>query len=272
MLKATAVKLKSIISNLCAFTVLISWLLLTGCSSTVTQNIHLKYGNPSNANDNESNYLIVKPEYALSYNCTTGIANWASWQLDRSWLGSTDRSDNFMPNPELPADCYAVRPSDYSRSGYDRGHLVPSGDRTNSQTANENTFIMTNIIPQSPSNNREVWRELEEYSRELADEGKELYLVAGGEGISRKIVKSQVVVPEYTWKVILILDDPGNEITSENARTLAVWIPNSEEVVNTKWQDYIVSVDQVEDKTGYNFFADLPRDIQGQIEKAIASF
>jgi endonuclease G, mitochondrial len=271
MFKETAVKLKSTI-KLGAFTVLISWLLLTGCSSIVTQNINLKYGNPSKANSNENNYLIVKPEYALSYNCSTGIANWASWQLNRSWLGSTDRSDNFMPNPELPPDCYAVRPRDYSSSGYDRGHLVPSGDRTNSQTANENTFIMTNIIPQSPSNNREVWRELEEYSRELAEEGKELYLVAGGEGIAQKIAESQVVVPEYTWKVILILDDPGSEITSNNAQTLAVWIPNSEEVINTKWQDYIVSVDQVEDKTGYNFFADLPKKTQVQIEKEIASF
>lgn len=270
MLKETAVKLKSIAFNLCAFTVLISWLLLTGCSSTFTQNVNLKYGNPSKASANENNYLIVKPEYALSYNCSTGIANWASWQLNRSWLGSTDRSDNFMPNAELPADCYGVRPSDYSGSGYDRGHLVPSGDRTNSQTANENTFIMTNIIPQSPSNNREVWRELEEYSRELAEEGKELYLVAGGSGIAEKIAESQVVVPEYTWKVILILDDPGSEITNKNAKTLAVWIPNSEAVVNTKWQDYIVSVDQVEDQTGYNFFADLPKKIQGRIEKAIA--
>jgi endonuclease G, mitochondrial len=269
VLKEATVKLKSIFFNLCAFTVLIFWLLLTGCSSTVTQNVNLKYGNPSHANSKEDNYLIVKPEYALSYNCSAGIANWASWQLNRSWLGSTDRSDNFMPNPELPADCYSVRPSDYSSSGYDRGHLVPSGDRTNSRIANEHTFIMTNIIPQAPNNNREVWRELEEYSRELADEGKELYLIAGGEGIAQKIAQSQVVVPEYTWKVILILDDPGSEITTENVKTLAVWIPNSEEVINTKWQDYIVSVDQVEAKTGYNFFADLPKNVQRQIEKAI---
>jgi endonuclease G len=263
------VKLKSIILNLCSFTVVISLLLLTGCSTTVTDNVHLKYGNPSNAKSRENNYLIAKPEYALSYNCKTGVANWVSWQLDRSWLGSAERSDNFMPNTELPADCYAVRPSDYSRSGYDRGHLIPSGDRTRSVLENESTFVMTNIIPQSPSNNREVWRELEEYSRELAFQGKELYLVAGGEGIAEKIADSQVVVPEYTWKVILILDEPNSEITAQNAKTLAVWIPNSEEVINTDWQDYIVSVDRVEKNTGYNFFATLPRRIQRQIEKTI---
>jgi endonuclease G, mitochondrial len=263
------VKIRPIISNLCVFTVVISLLLLTGCFSPVTENVHLKYGNPSHANSRDNNYLIAKPEYALSYNCKTGIANWVSWQLDRGWLGSTERSDNFMPNTELPADCYAVRPSDYSGSGYDRGHLIPSGDRTRSVLENESTFVMTNIIPQSPSNNREVWRELEEYSRELALQGKELYLVAGGEGIAEKIAHSQVIVPEYTWKVILILDEPDSEISEQNAKTLAVWMPNSEEVINTNWQDYIVSVDRVEKNTGYNFFSGLRRRVQRQLEKTI---
>lgn len=258
-------KLKLITSNRHSLTVLILVLLLTGCASTVTHSVHLKYGNPSSAKDNQNNYLIVKPEYALSYNCKAGIPNWVSWQLDRSWLGRTERSDNFMPNLELPPDCYAVRPTDYRGSGYDRGHLVPSGDRTYSRIDNESTFLMTNIIPQSPSNNREVWRELEEYSRDLAYEGKELYIIAGGDGIAKKIAESQVVVPKFTWKVILVLDDSG-EPTSENARTIAVWMPNTEEVSNTDWEEYIVSVDRVEKKTGYNFFNELPKSLQRQIE------
>jgi endonuclease G len=77
------------------------------------------------------------------------------------------------------------------------------------------------------------------------------------------------VVPEYTWKVMLIIDDPGREITVDNGKTLAVWIPNSEEVVNTKWQDYLVAVDEVESRTGYNFFAALPKDLQSELEKTI---
>ena len=253
------------IRKLWSFTVLFLILLLISCTSTVTQNIHLKYGNPSGANNNHNNYLIVRSEYALSYNCQAGIANWVSWQLDRSWLGTTERSDNFMPDTELPVECYAVRPNDYRGSGYDRGHLIPSGDRTRSKADNMSTFIMTNIIPQSPSNNREVWRELEEYSRKLAAQGKELYIVAGGQGIAQKIAASRVVVPEYTWKVILVLD--SDEITAQSAKTIAVWISNSEDVRNTDWQDYIVSVDQVEQETGYNFFADLPRKVERQIEQ-----
>lgn len=267
MSNKTTVKPRLIVSNLGYFTVLILILLLTACSTRITQNVHLKYGNPSQADNNPNNYLIEQPEYALSYNCQAGIANWASWQLDPDWLGRTERTDDFRPDPNLPPDCYAVRPKDYRGSGYDRGHLVPSGDRTRSRLDNSSTFVMSNMIPQSPSNNREVWRELEEYSRNLVDQGKELYLVAGGNGIAQKIAQSKVVVPEYTWKVILILDKPNAEITTQNTTTLAVWIPNSERVRNTSWQDYIVSVDEVEKRTGYNFFAQISQDVQRQLER-----
>ncbi|MGF1587842.1 MAG: DNA/RNA non-specific endonuclease [Pleurocapsa sp.] len=263
----TAVKLKSIINNLSSFTAIILIFVLTACATTVTANTHLRYGNPSQANGNQNNYLIEQAEYALSYNCNAGIANWVSWQLDRSWIGTTERSNDFRPNLNLPTNCYAVRPNDYRGSGYDRGHLVPSGDRTSSQSANSSTFLMTNIIPQSPSNNREVWRELEEYSRSLVFQGKQLYVVAGGNNIAKKIAKSQVVVPEYTWKVILILDQPNVEITEENVETIAVLIPNSEQVRNTYWQEYIVSVDEIEQKTGYNFFSKIPQGIQQKIEQ-----
>lgn len=242
-------------------------LLLTGCTSTVSSNIHLKYGNPSRANsDNYNNYLMEKPSYALSYNCKAGIPNWVSWQLNRSWLGIVDRADDFRPDAALPEQCYAVRPNDYRGTGYDRGHLTPSGDRTRSREDNSATFIMSNMIPQSPANNREVWRELEEYSRNLVLQGKELYIIAGGAGTAQKIAESKITVPEYTWKVILILDRPGAEVT-EQTRTIAVWIPNSEEVEHTDWRDYIVSVDEVERRTGYNFFATVPRRVQKIIEK-----
>ncbi|MEL6496245.1 MAG: DNA/RNA non-specific endonuclease [Cyanobacteria bacterium J06623_7] len=260
------VKLAAILPESWSISVVILALLLVSCTSTITQNVHLKYGNPSGANDRLNNYLIARPEYALSYNCQAGTANWASWQLNRSWLGRTERMDNFRPNTELPADCYAVRPNDYRGSGYDRGHLIPSGDRTASRADNSSTFIMTNILPQSPSNNREVWRELEEYSRKLVYQGKKLYLVAGGQGIAKKIAASKITVPKYTWKAILVLDSE-REITAENAQTIAVWLPNSEDVRNTDWQDYIVSVDWLEKKTGYNFFAQLPAKTQRQIER-----
>lgn len=269
LIYGTIVKLKSAKFIYRQIAVLGSILLLTGCWNTLTQNIHLKYGNPSRAAAGVNNYLLEKPGYAVSYNCEAGIANWVSWQLDRSWIGKGDRSNNFRPDPDLPADCYAARANDYRGSGYDRGHLTPSGDRTRQSADNSDTFLMTNIIPQSPANNREVWRELEEYSRDLVFQDNELYIVAGGNGIAKKIAKNKITVPKFNWKVILVLEQPNAKITAENSYTIAIWIPNSQEVANTDWKDYIVSVDQVEKKTGYNFFAKVDRQVQKEIEQSV---
>ena len=238
-----------------------------------TANSQIRYGNPSNANAQDlNNYLLEKPGYVLSYNCKTGIANWASWQLNRSWLGNVDRSDDFRSDHDLPDNCYVARPSDYTRSGYDKGHLAPSGDRTKRKSDNSETFLMSNMIPQSPANNREVWRELEEYSRYLVSKGKELYIVSGGEGTEKLLLAThksekktnKITVPKYTWKAILVLDKLGRI-----EDTIAVMIPNSEKVAQTDWTDYLISIDELEKKTGYNFFNRLKPEIQKEVESQV---
>jgi len=223
-------------------------IILTNCGKPPSQppiknppSVHLTYGMPSNASNNNTNdYLLIKPEFVLSYNCSKGTANWVSWQLNNTWLGNTERSDDFRPENSLPSGCYAVRPNDYRGSGYDRGHLTPSGDRTKNQQMNNATFVMSNIIPQVPENNREVWRELEEYSRDLVRQGKTLYIIAGGEGKQEAIADGKITVPKDTWKVILVLDRFSNVEDS-----IAVWMPNNDRVANTDWRDYIVSVAKV---------------------------
>ena len=254
------------VSNFYRLIAIATIILLTSCVD-VSQNIHLKYGNPSQAQTRRSNYLIERPQYALSYNCSAGIPNWVSWELDRSWLGKVERSNDFRPDLDLPERCYTVKPRDYRGSGYDRGHLVPSGDRTRRKEDNSATFIMSNIIPQAPANNREVWREFEEYCRNLAFQGKKVYIVAGGSEFGDKIARDRITVQKYNWKVVLILDRPREEITADNAQTIAVWIPNSKEVERTDWRDYIVAVNWVEKKTGYNFFDRIPKVVQKQIER-----
>ena len=147
--------------------------------------IHLLMGNPSNAMpmvENSSNYLMLKPQYALSYNRERNIPNWASWQLNQSWLGEAKRQDDFRSDPTLPSNWYRVRPTDYAKSGFDKGHVVSSEDRGKSDSDNSATFLMTNMIPQAPDNNRVVWAQFEEACRALAKQGKELYIVAGGSG------------------------------------------------------------------------------------------
>ena len=89
---------------------------------------------------------------------------------------------------------------------------MPSGDRTKSKSANSSSFSMVNILPQHPSNNREVWRELEIYSRELVNQGLTLHSFAGGNGQLKTINKGKISVPKYTWKVILVENSKTGEV------------------------------------------------------------
>lgn len=237
----------------------------------ISSNQHLLMGNPSKATPtatNANNYLMEKPQYALSYNRSKGTANWVSWQLNKNWLGGTDRQNNFRPDNTLPDGFYQVIPQDYTNTGYDRGHIIPSGDRTRNYEDNSATFVMANMLPQVPDLNREVWRELESECRRLVDQGKELYIIAGPHGKIKTIANGKVTVPQYNWKVVLILDRPGSSIKSvtANNQAIAVWMPNNKSVNNTSWKNYIVTVDDVEAKTGYDFFNNLPTTVQKVIE------
>lgn len=236
-------------------------------------NVHLTLGNPSNANDNvntnANNYLLVKPQYVLSYNNSKHIANWVSWQLNKSWLGTVPRRNDFRPDPTLPKGWYQVTPADYNGSGYDRGHMTPSADRSRDPATNSATFLMTNILPQAPDNNQGVWQKLESYSRDLANSGKELYIIAGGYGEKRSIGRTvKISVPDRTWKVIVVLEKPGATVTN-NTRVIAVDIPNEQGVREADWRNFRVSVDELEKKTGYNFLTTVPDTVQEVIESRV---
>jgi endonuclease G len=217
-----------------------------------SSSVHLTLGNPSSATtsvDNPDNYLMIKPLYALSYNRSKGTPNWVSWELNKSYLGSVDRQNNFRPDDTLPQRWNRVTPSVYSRSGYDKGHVLPSGDRTSSASDNSQTFLMTNMMPQTPDNNRHTWEGLEVYCRQLARQGKELYIIAGPYG-NQGTLKGQVIIPTSTWKVVVVLDRPG--AVTANTRVIAMNVPN-QQGINYDWRAYRVSVKTLEGLTGYHF-------------------
>jgi len=239
-------------------------------SPTPVPSEHLTMGNPSNAVTNVAqpdNYLLEKPQYSMSYNRDNGESNWVSWHLDASWLGSAPRQNDFRADTTLPAGWYQVQATDYSGSGFDRGHMCPSADRTITITANSATFLMTNMIPQLPANNQGVWANLETYCRTLVSQGNELYIVSGGQGLQYFIANGHVAVPANTWKVIIVLPNGSNDVSRVTAttRTIAVVIPNSGSI-GTDWKAYRVSVDQVEAITGFDFFSNVPQSIQNVIE------
>jgi endonuclease G, mitochondrial len=247
-------------------------------------NINLLMGNPSQATSspgNSENYLIVRPQYALSYSKNKGIPNWVSWELNASWLGDAHRVGKFSPDEELPAGWERIKPADYTGSGFDRGHMTNSEDRSRSPEDNIQTFLMTNIIPQSPDNNQGVWVQLEKYCRQLVRSGKELFIISGGHGqggigkngLKATVGNGKVVVPAVTWKVILVIDRPNSGVAGvdKNTRTIAVIVPNKQGIKSDSWQQYITSVKDVEKLTGYQFFTSVPGEIQEAIEAKVYS-
>ena len=248
---------------------------LISCDELGTQSTdHLRFGNPSQAyasEANENNYLVSKPQFSLSYNRKLGRANWVSWVLNPQWMGEAERQNDFRPDPTLPDEWDPITPRYYRRSGYDRGHLVPSADRTRSVEDNSATFVMTNIIPQTPHNNQGPWRELEEDCRDWVEAGKTLQIVAGGYGKKTRIGDKKITPPSRVWKVILITE-PGNAPEDIDNETIlvAVDMPNKQGIRDDNWTKYQVSVDHVEQKTGHNFFSAVPDEVQKVIEARVS--
>lgn len=240
-------------------------------------------GNPSGATidvANENNYLMVKPQYTLSYNRSKGTANWVSWHLSNGWLGDAERQDDFRADASLPTGWYQVNEYSFSGSGFDRGHLCPSADRTTSVEDNSGTFFMTNMMPQAPANNQGLWANLESYCRTLVSQGNELYIVAGPRGqggqgsnggTTQKLDNNRVVVPSNTWKAIVVLPVGNTDLSriTNQTRVIAIDVPNSQSVSGDNWGDYRISVDALEDLTGFDLFDLVPANIQNDIESVV---
>ncbi|MFT2007644.1 DNA/RNA non-specific endonuclease [Pontibacter sp. 13R65] len=258
---------------------------LSGCAEKIatapnkpTQDAHLALGNPSGAGTSFENYLLEKPQYSLSYNNYRGTPNWVSWHLSSAWIGDAPRQDNFRADNTLPANFYKVVTTDYTGSGFDRGHNCPSADRTLTAEDNSSTFLMTNMMPQAPNNNQRTWASLESYCRKLVDEGNELYIIMGsygkgGEGsngFKQTIANGKITVPNRIWKVIVVLPigiDDVNRVTTET-RVIAVDTPNFN-TVNSSWANYRTTVDAIEAKTGYDLLSNVSVAVQAVIEARV---
>ena len=269
-------------------------------SSDYVQNHPLFLGNPTDAifdiSSNE-NYLMEKKQYSLSYNNQTLNPNWVGWHLEKEDLGDAKRTDKFIPDDTLPDGWYKVRKEDYKFNayGFDRGHVCPSADKTATTEDNQATFLMTNMIPQSPNCNRIVWMHLESYERELVEQGNELYIFAGpygtggsgSRGFFNEILitkkdgsEYKINVPSHSWKVMIILPESSDDISAitEDTMALAVCIPNTQECKYIEgtdepadWENYICSINDIEKMTGYDFFELLEDSLEEKLESKVYS-
>jgi endonuclease G, mitochondrial len=252
-----------------------------GSTTTPGDNDNMLLGNPSNATSNlvnTNNYLMVKPQYCLSYSNSKHTPNWTSWHLTSTDLGSAARQDDFRADATLPSGWYQITASEFSGSGFDRGHMCPSADRTSSVANNSATFLMTNMIPQAPNNNQIPWANLENYARTLVNAGNELYIISGpyGQGGTGSngyatTVGNGVVVPAKTWKIIVVLPNGNTDLSriTTSTRVIAVLMPNDQTASSQSWGYYRVSVDSIEAITGYDFLSNVSASIQNVIEAKV---
>jgi endonuclease G len=239
--------------------------------------IHTALGLPGPASSSMESltaYLSVKPQYVLSYDGVRRAPNWVGWELNAQWLGDVARQNDFRPDDTLPEEMPQAQVSDYAGSGWDRGHLCPSEDRTATVADNRSTFYLTNMVPQADAVNTGPWERLEAYLRQLAAAGKEIFVVAGGvfSPAGKTIGADAVAVPWATFKVAVVLDSPGQGIAdvSSATRVISVLVPNDASVPRTAdWRSYRVSAREVEKATGFTLFADVPHEVREVLLDAI---
>ena len=243
-----------------------------------TRDSNIAFGNPSDAGSSATNYYLPKPDYALSYNNNRGTANWVSWHLSSAWTGDAPRCNCFKRDTALPSSFFRATSSDYTGSGFDRGHMCPSADRTYTDDANENTFYMTNIAPQAPDNNQRSWANFESFLRSLTTEGKEVYILAGvigsggtgRNGFANTIDNGNITVPDSFWKVALILPNGSDDINRVTTSTevIAINVPN-DQGISSDWSQFRTTVNAIESLTGYDLFENIPNSIEAVIESNI---
>jgi endonuclease G len=172
-----------------------------------------------------------------------------------------------------------VQATDFSGTGFDRGHMTPNADRDKETSIpiNQATFLMSNMVAQAPGNNQGPWADLENFLRTLLP-ANEIYIVSGPAGVGgvggngpaviNTVANGHVTVPAFTWKVALVLPEGDSDISRVTAatRTIAVIMPNKDEIRPNDWTQYLTTVDAVEALTGYNFFSNVPPAIQNAIE------
>lgn len=194
----------------------------------------------------------------MGYRTDYKIAEWVSYSLNSKKLRNCyARTDSFKPDPSLAKE-YSAQNSDYLGSGYDRGHLIPAGDNKWSSTAMQESFLLSNMTPQTASFNRGIWKTLEDKVRAWASKSEELWVVTGPNlnSIKGYLGANKVAIPSAFYKVLV--KKTGNKLEG-----VGILLNNSS---SGNLLGYMTSIRSVEKATGINFFNNLSMTVQDQFE------
>ncbi len=208
--------------------------------------------------------IVERHGYALGYSEKYEQPIWVSYRLtaEEATNAAVARSGRFLP--DLAILTGSAMPSDYTRSGYDRGHLAPAGDMRFDPLAMLESFSMANMSPQLPAFNRGVWKRLEECVRMLAVRNGSLVVVTGPVFFTntpvRVIGASRVRVPDAFYKVLYAERDPP--------RMIGFILPH--EGSDAPLSAFCATVDQVEAATALDFYSALPPEVQSNLESRVS--
>jgi endonuclease G len=243
-----------------------------GGTNGLAVSVHLALGVPDDSGVGATDrWLLVRPQLVTSYDTTRKVPRWSSWALDTTHFGPATRATSFRMDPLLPSSAPQARDSDYVNSGFDRGHLCPSADRTATDADNDATFFLTNVVPQTHTSNAGPWLDLEDEARTIARTGKRLVIIAGPIfGVTRQVIGTGVEVPLSMFKVAVVLDGAyGPASATSTTKVYAAIVPNAS-VLSGAWRTYQVTVDEVERQTGLDFLSDLEPSLQAQLEDRLS--
>ena len=201
--------------------------------------------------------IVRHSAFILSYQEEYELASWVLHRLVKeATLGKAERSNDFLSDPLVESGSAVAQ--DYSRSGYDRGHLCPAGDFKHDKELQDETFYMSNMSPQLPDFNRGIWSDLENKVRSWVKKRGELIIITGPilkKGLPTIGRMNKIAIPEKFYKIIY---DPATE------EAIAFLFPNEGSVELVK--SFTISIDELEAMTGIDFFAKLPDSLEQKIE------
>lgn len=204
--------------------------------------------------------VLHRKGYTVSYDKQRKTPRWVAWHLTANHAqGDVERHENLF-HDDLDVPSPRATDNDYYNSGYDRGHMCPAGDNKWSRDAMNETFLFTNICPQVHGLNAGAWNDLELACRSWARKYGDVYIACGPiyEGTPRTIGRNRVAVPTAFFKVILCMCGQGAP------KSIGFIYPNAS--TSRKMFSYAMSVDEVERRTGIDFFTNLEDNTEEQVE------
>ncbi len=231
-----------------------------------------------NAYPNAEEYKISyggERNYTHYYDTSTYTSLWVAYPLESSHMGTLSRPSNWSYNPSISTSNQVdLRNSSYEGDTYSRGHLIPNASRNGISGMQLQTFYVTNSVPQIQNDfNQGVWSDTEGALQTIAKSGETLYIVTGvafskvGESKSVSYIQANndtkdVPIPNYFYKVALKVKKSGDTVTS--ASTVGFWFEHK--TYSDSYTNYAVSVDQIEQWTGFDFFVNLPDSVESSAE------